>query len=229
MKKSVCCAALCATMFSGAVMAKDGFYYGASVAMNNLTTKVNVATTITVPTSMSINSETKSGDMLLGGDVVFGYQMPASNRWSVAFEVDASMHFGKLTMHDSSVTIGSSTLTGTEEEKYQYSVGAAIVPHWLLNTRTDLFFKVGLRRGHFKNTINTLVGNQAQEKEWRNGLELGFGTQLTLSESTDLVLDISRTHYQRKSLFTNLSEVTYKTTANVDKASLGLRWKSDWL
>lgn len=225
MKRIILATLLTLITSSQAIAMQDGLYIGLGGGLYGYGTDVEASDNDPPATTLKVEGTNSN----ITGSLMFGYSFPVSDRWSLALEIDGELNGGQSKPFDYSITNGGNTSTASLTEKNRYAVGIALVPYWLMTPNNSLLFKLAYKRGRFETTATETAPQTttSTNKSWRNGLELGVGTQLTMMQNWDLRLSASHTFYDKETVFSSDPNAT--SQASVNKALLTVIWHSDWI
>ncbi|WP_133127517.1 hypothetical protein [Legionella nagasakiensis] len=174
-----------------------------------------------------------------------GYTIPLNAYFSLAIQADAATGAGHADFFSQHTTSPNLFINGNPldlsyqvRERNLQSFGASLIPQWHVSALpagdkarpSSVLLLVGYRYGYFKSTLTGMSqltgGTSVVSRNWRNGLEVGVGTQFSLSRHLDLRLLASQTYYEKQTIFQPVSALNWQATSNarVDQAALGLVW-----
>jgi opacity protein-like surface antigen len=130
------------------------------------------------------------------GEMFAGYQWQLTDVFSLASELSANVN--SLTYQGYYVDVNQSEQSNGVF-KINKNVGFSVLPGFNINATTMLYARLGMVRGKFNyQEYKTLDGDKIgiNDDRWLNGLRLGLGAKMAISENVALRLEYNYLQYQ---------------------------------
>jgi opacity protein-like surface antigen len=168
-----------------------------------------------------------------------GYLLPLNETINLLLQIDYQSHAGTSTPFTYSSTLTGPVTTTlyrtTQSNKFSY--GFSLKPAMQINPYSSVFLNLGWRRGKIEDTITATAGSvpapttttTVKRSNYRNGIDLGIGTQLTLASQLYLQLEVYQTHYQNKVVLPSSSSQSFDLSAKnrLNHAMVNILWQFD--
>ncbi|WP_454780543.1 outer membrane beta-barrel protein [Legionella sp. WA2022007384] len=168
-------------------------YSGLNLGINAVTVHKNLSYPLeeVTPTSSSFNNAYTN----FHGQLIAGYELPLSTRFSTALEVDADLFTGKSRYKINDWFFSEDV---DAEEKLEYGFSFFFLPSYQYNESARFFVGPGISGSRFAVNMNNTAGNvgvSTNFKKWLLGGGLKAGTITKLNNTLDLLLTYQFTQY----------------------------------
>ncbi|WP_131794242.1 outer membrane beta-barrel protein [Fluoribacter gormanii] len=205
--------------------AYTGVYSGLNLGVNTVTVHKNLSYPLeeSTPTSSSFNNAYTN----FHGQIIAGYELPWSAKFSTALELDADLFTGKSRYKIDEWFFNEDV---DAEEQLEYGFSFFLLPTYQYNESARFFVGPGISGSRFAVNMNNTAGNvgvSANFKKWLIGGGLKAGAITKLTNNLDLLLTYQFTQYNstERTQIEPLSDETLqgRYRPNVNTVLIGLR------
>ncbi|PWY57007.1 hypothetical protein DGG96_01255 [Legionella qingyii] len=205
--------------------AYTGVYSGLNLGINTVTVHKDLSYPLEegLPTSSSFNNAYTN----FHGQILAGYELPLSTKFSTALEADADLFIGKSRYKINEWFFNEDV---DAEEKLEYGFSLFLLPAYQYNESARFFVGPGISGSRFAVNMDNTAGNvgvSANFKKWLIGGGLKAGAITKLNHNLDLLLTYQFTQYNstERTQIEPLSDETLRGRyrPNVNTVLIGLR------